>query len=256
VRDMTAEDEYFVGTCTHEGESEEMDSCARRRLAWLHSKEGEGLRVKVALSEGEGVGFLYTMPIELSPWGPLGSDLLVFPCLFVRPEAKGRGVGRKLIEAAEQEAERLRLKGVVTIGYHWDDFWFMPASFFRSLGYEEAERRGSCSLLWKRLSPDAVPPRMLTRNWSYAPVPGRIAVDLFWHSFCATCNLEAARVREVAAEFADSVVLREHCADDREVLLRHQIPRAIFVNGREIGWGYEAPREGIRDAIKAAMEEA
>jgi hypothetical protein len=25
------------------------------------------------------------------------------------------------------------------------------------------------------------------------------------------------------------------------------------VNGREIGWGYEAPRDGIRDAIRQAL---
>ncbi|MBN2564846.1 MAG: GNAT family N-acetyltransferase [Candidatus Eisenbacteria bacterium] len=256
VRDMKPEDEYFVSTCTHENESDEMDACGRRRLAWLRAKESEGLRIKVALLDEERVGFLYAMPIELSPWGPLGSDLMVFPCLFVKTDSQRRGAGRGLVEAAEDEARRRALKGVATMGYYWDDFWFMPATFFKGLGYEEVERRGDYSLLWKRLSPDAIPPRMIKRSWRYEPVTGRVAVDLFWHSFCSTCNKEAARVREVAAEFGDVVALREYCADDREVFLRHQTPRAIFVNGKEIGWGYEAPREGIRDAIRAAMENA
>jgi hypothetical protein len=36
-------------------------------------------------------------------------------------------------------------------------------------------------------------------------------------------------------------------------LLQHQRARGIFVNGQEISWGYEAPQEGIREAIKQEM---
>jgi len=39
-------------------------------------------------------------------------------------------------------------------------------------------------------------------------------------------------------------------------LLCYQIPRAIYVNGSEIGWGYEAPKDGIREAIQRAMTES
>jgi len=255
VRDMTSEDEYFVSTCTHENESEEIDASALRRLAWLRSREPDGLRVKVALRDGRRVGFLYAMPIEISPWGPLGEDLLVFPCLYVLVDEQKHGAGRALMEAAEEEALRQGRKGVATNGYNWEnDFWFMPASFFDAFGYEVAERRGLTSVMWKPLDPDAKPPRMLEPAYEFEPGPGKVVVDLFWHTFCETCDIEAARVREVAAEFGDEVVLREYCGDDRDTLLKHQIPRAIYVQGNEIGWGYEAPRDGIRDAIKAALE--
>jgi len=60
-------------------------------------------------------------------------------------------------------------------------------------------------------------------------------------------------VREVAAEFGDNIALREYSADDRQTLLHFQTPRAIFVNGKEIWWGYEAPKEGIREAIRQAL---
>ena len=73
------------------------------------------------------------------------------------------------------------------------------------------------------------------------------------HTFCETSDIEAQRVREVVEEFGDRVVLREYSADDRAMLLCHQIPRGIFVNGKEIGWGHEAPREGIRNAISQAL---
>lgn len=274
---------YYVGACTHVNESEEMDASARRRLAWLEKMYASGVRVKVATVNGELAGFAYVMPIGVSPWGPLGDDLAVLPCLVVQRKARGTGAGRALMAAAEEEARRQGFKGLATIAYHWD-FWFMPASFFERLGYGVAERQGEEAVLWKvfaeaasdgsgappaaaGLPPAATgarsaatgaaprAPRLLTPRHEFEPIPGKVVVDLFWNTFCQTSDIEAQRVREVAAEFGDAVVLREYCADDRSVLLRYERARGIFVQGREIGWGYEAPREGIREAITAALAE-
>lgn len=250
-----AEAAYYVGACTHVNESDEMDACARRRQAWLERMHSSGVRVKVAAVHGELAGFAYVMPIAVSPWGPLGEDLAVLPCLVVQQKAKGTGAGRALMLAAEEEARRQGFGGLVTIAYYWD-FWFMPAPFFEHLGYRMADRRGEEAVLWKTFSePRPAAPRLLTPRYGFEPVPGKVAVDLFWNTFCQTSDIEARRVREVVAEFGDAVVLREFCADDRDVLLRHQIPRAIFVQGREIGWGHEAPREGVREAITRALHE-
>jgi thiol-disulfide isomerase/thioredoxin len=179
---------------------------------------------------------------------------MAIPCLYVLNDEQKQGAGRALMEAAEKEARKQGLKSIATFGYYWDGFWFMPAPFFEHAGFEEVERKGPVGLKWKPLTADATPPRMLEPSYRFEPVPGKVAIDLFWHTFCLTCDEEAARVREVATEFGDSVVLREYCGDDRDILLKHQIPRAIYVNGNEIGWGYEAPRDGIRDAIRAALE--
>ena len=84
--------------------------------------------------------------------------------------------------------------------------------------------------------------------------PGKVVIDLFWNPICQTSGIEAQRVREIAAEFGDSIVLNEYRADDRDVLLKYQTPRAILVDGNEIYWGYEAPREGIREAIAKALD--
>ena len=51
------------------------------------------------------------------------------------------------------------------------------------------------------------------------PVPGKVVVDLFYTTFCQTSEVESARVRKVAGEFKEDVVLHEYCADDREILL-------------------------------------
>lgn len=264
VRDMTMADEYFVGTCTHVGESAEADANAARRLEWFREMRGKGLRVKVALLDGEQAGFLYVMPIEISPWGPLGMDLLVIPCLCVKDDARGKGAGRLLIDAAVEETQRQAKKGLVTIAYG-GDFWFMPASFFEEIGFERLKRRDVTkvgekeylsgeTILWKVIDPTAEIPEFLSRNYRFEPVKGKVVIDLFWSPFCSTINVEAQRVREVAREFGDSVELREYRTDDRQVFHEYQIHRAIFINGREIGWGYEAPREGIREAIFREMD--
>ncbi len=95
---------------------------------------------------------------------------------------------------------------------------------------------------------------MLEPQYQFESVPGKVVIDLFWNTFCETSDIEAQRVREVVEEFGDAVALREYSADDRTTLLDYQLPRGIFVNGKEIGWGHEAPKEGIRDAISQAVE--
>jgi len=248
VRDMQAGDEYFVGTCSHVSESAEIDACSQRRLARFRSLYDKGLRIKVALVEGQPAAFLYVLPIEVSPWGPLGHDLMTIPCLYVPKKVGGQGVGRALMAAAEGEVRAQGKKGLVAIAYE-SDFWFMPAAFFRRCGFSEAARRGGEVILWKAFDPQAEPPQFLQPRYSFEPISGKVVVDLFWNTFCQTSDVEAQRVREVVQEFGDAVVLREFSADDRETLLRHQLARAIYINGKEIGWGYEAPKEEIRKAI-------
>jgi len=267
VRDMDATTEYFVGTCTHVNESEEADAYGKRPVRWLEEMHKKGLRVKVALIDEKPIGFLYAMPIEVCPWGPLGKDLLAVPCLFVLNEKKGNGAGSDLIAEAEKEAGRQGKKGLVTVGYY-HDFWFMPARFFEKCGFSavgkprevtsegEKEFLGKEVLLWKVWDPSAEPPKFLEPRYEFKSIPGKVVVDLFFNDFCGTSNAEAQRVREVVAEFGELVVLNEYCADDPAVLRQYQIPRGIYVNGVQIGWGYEAPKEGLRKAISQALGKA
>lgn len=82
-----------------------------------------------------------------------------------------------------------------------------------------------------------------------------MAIDLFWSRSCLTTDTEAQRVREVAEEFGDSVLLREYCSDDPKVRKTYGILRGIFLNGKEVGWGYEAPRDGLREKIREAQQQ-
>jgi GNAT superfamily N-acetyltransferase len=252
ITGMRPEDEYFVSTCGHVDESDEVDASGRRRLAWLRRMQSRGLYVKVAVVEGKIVGFIYAMPIEVCPWGPLGADLIAVPCLSVQKQWWKNGIGGSLLTAVEEKTREDGGKGVATTAYQ--SMWFMPVAFFERMGYELVGSEGKATVLWKAFDPTSEPPRVLKPHYEFERVSGRVIVDLFFSSFCQTSDLEAQRVREVVAEFGDDVVLKEHDADDRDVLEKYQLYRALYVNGKEIDWGYTMPRDGIRDEIAKAVE--
>jgi GNAT superfamily N-acetyltransferase len=258
IREMDSKSESFVGTCTHVEDTpqilrrEEIDLSSAQRITWLQQMHGKGSRVKVAFSNDQPVAFLHLMPIEVCPWGPIGEDLLVIPCLTVIEKAGRVGVGSQLVAEAVEEARRQGKRGLVSIGYY-HDCWFMPAPFFERCGFRVAERRAEQAVLWEPFDPSVAPPRLLTPNYHYVSVSGKVVIDLFWNTFCPTSSIEAQRVREVAGEFGEAVKLNEYCADDHRILLEFQIPRGIFINGKEIWWGHEAPKEGIRNAVLQAL---
>ncbi len=264
IRDMDEASEYFVGTCSHVNETKEADACGERRIAWSRKMHERGLRVKVALEDDKSIGFLYLMPIEVCPWGPCGKDLLAIPCLYVLNEKKNHGLGSSLIAEAEEEARRQGKKGIVTTEYY-HDFWFMPARFFERHEFSpvgekrevtsegEKDYLSNEAILWKVFDQSGEAPEFLRPNYQFRPVSGKVVVDLFWNLFCSTSDIEAQRVREVAGEFGDPVLLNEYPADDPAVLQRYQMPRAVFINGKKIGWGYEAPKDGVRKAISEAL---
>jgi len=255
VRDMTEEDMPFVGTCAHLGESQEIDSSSRRRLAWLRWAEGKGARVKVALVDGTHSGFLHVMPVEICPCGPAGLGAMFIPCLEVLSGSRREGIGRALVAAAVREAIAQEADGIATVAYLHDG-WFMPARFFEACGFSICERRGTTALMWRPLVPDAVPPRLVETYHEHRVRPGKVLVQLYWNRFCQTSDIEAQRVREVAAEFGGDVLLEEHCSEDMAAHCGLTIYRAVFVNGREVGWGHEAPKAGLRMAISEALAEA
>ncbi|MFX1417494.1 MAG: hypothetical protein ACFE9N_01095 [Promethearchaeota archaeon] len=253
IRDMTKDDEYYVGTCTHVNENniEREESCPRR-ISWLRSMEKHGLRVKVALLDGIHAGFLYVMPIELNPWNIQGKDLMVFPCLVSHSKFAKKGIGKELITAAEEETKSQDRKGIATTGFFWD-FWFMPAEYFLKLGYKVAERRGYEAILWKQFDQTAEPPHFREENYNFKPIEGKVVIDLFWNRFCLTSDVEAQRVREVTSEYGKEVILNEFSVVDQNILQQYGIERRIYVNGEIIEVGPEVEKSKLREAIDSAL---
>ncbi|MFX1570192.1 MAG: hypothetical protein ACFFCV_17680, partial [Promethearchaeota archaeon] len=245
--------EYYVGTCTHVNENNiEYEKSCPRRISWLRSMEKHGLRVKVALLDDMHAGFLYIMPIEITPWNIQGRDLMVFPCLVSQSKYSRKGIGKELIKAAEEETIRQDRKGIVTIGFFWD-FWFMPAGFFLKLGFKVVEKRGEEAILWKQLNQNAEAPKFREENYNFKPIKGKIVIDLFWNRFCQTSDVEAERVREVISEYGNDVILNEFSAVDQKILQQYGIERRIYVNGKMMELTSEIEKTKLRVAINSVL---
>lgn len=257
VVNMTQEHLPFVARCTHIDEiHEEWEPVLPLREHWL--TKTPGLIVKVVIDDGAPAGFAHCLPIEAGDWSMTGADVMTIPCLTlvyrqVYERKRGSGYGRALMEAVEAEARRAHKKGVAVTAYD-NDFWFMPASFFRALGYGEARRQGETVIMLKAFAPVAAPQ---LRKLHYRPqrVPGKVVVDAFWNPMCLTSLIEMQRIREVCGEFGDDVVLHEFDSGQRRILETYHTARAIFINGQPKGWGYEAPRDGLRKEIEQAMQQ-
>ena len=252
IRDMQPEDEAFVGSCTHVNETKEWTASCERRIPWLRGQYDNGLRVKVALVDGTHAGFLYMMPSEMASWGLIGENLSVIQCLVSCKMFAGRGIGRALVRAAEDEARGQGRKGIAVVAFY-HDFWFMPAPFFEHCGYAVVRRKDDAAVLWKPFGESVAPPDFLHETYRFVAAPGKVAVDLFWNRACLTSDTEASRVRAVVGELGDTVDLREYCTDDSAIKLRFGLSRAIYIDGKRVDWGYEAPKDGLRDAIRGAM---
>jgi GNAT superfamily N-acetyltransferase len=265
VRDMQAEDERFVLTCTHvDDKSANRDFLIDRRRLWFSEMHRKGFRAKVALLDGKHAGFILLVPIEFSPAGPVGENLTTILCIFVDNNLKGKGVGRKLIAEAEQEAIRQGKRGLVAYGYYWD-VWFMPAPFYEKCGFSVAQRMpleeyqnqqsfyapGEIAILWKPFDSSVKPPRFMKRSYTFEPVPGKLIVDVFFTRYCGDATFT---VREVAREFGDRVIIREYDADDRDVREKYGIENGIYVNGSQIGLDYDDVKGGIRREIQKALD--
>ena len=243
---------HFVSACTHiDDPNEERDKILWVRESWLQNTMKKGLKVKVAIDNEMPVGFAHCLPIELGTWDMSGKDLMTIPCLTLQynrvyNREQGSGIGRALMDAVETEAKKNK-KGVAVLSYE-TDFWFMPHSFFKHLGYHEVARQGSAVIMLKTFGP-VDPPVMHRLNYEPKLVPEKVVIDAFWNPICLTSVLEIHRVREVCAEYGDKAILNEFDCGNKKILERYQVSRALFFNGRYKNWGYAAPRDELRKII-------
>ena len=138
------------------------------------------------------------LPIEESTVD--GAGLRFISCIWVhghktgRGNFQGRGMGRALLAAAEDDARARGAKGMAAWGL-WLPFW-MRASFYKRHGYRTADRDGIASLVWNPFTPDARPPRWLRRTAKPLELtPGKVNVICFVNGWCTVGCVTAERAR-------------------------------------------------------------
>ena len=240
---------YFV--CLEDW-SEEIKEAGNHKEVWYQKIKDKGLRVKLALDDGGEVGgMIQYIPIEHS--FVAGKDLHFINCIWVHGHQEGRGnfqkrgLGRALLQAAEDEVKAMGSQGMVAWGVLLP-FW-MKASWFKKQGYKKADRQGMQVLLWKPFTLEAIPPKWIKQKKKPEKTPGRVVVTAFLNGWCPAQNMVFERARRAAAEFGDKVVFRKIDTFNRDTFLEWGITDALFIDDKPVRTGPPPPYEKIKNLI-------
>ncbi len=257
VIDLTDEHLQLYLVCLEDW-SEEMREAGDRKALWYDRMRDSGLRVKLALDESGRVGgMIQYVPAALSFLE--GDGFYFMQCIWVHGYRKGRGnfqkkgMGRALIEAAEDDARSLGAKGFAAWGLALP-FW-MKASWFKKQGYKKVDRMGGLQvLLWKPFTRDAVPPKWIRRKKKPEKTPGKVTVTSFINGWCPAQNIVHERAKRASAESGENVLFREVNTSDRETFLEWGIADALYIDDTRMWTGPPPSYDRIKRAIEKKLK--
>ena len=237
--------------------SDEMKEAGDHKKIWYNKMKNEGLGVKLALNKKEEVvGMIQYIPIEYS--FAEGEDLYYINCIWVHGYGEGvgnfqkKGIGTKLIKAAEEDVRKRGAKGIVAWGVSLP-FW-MKASWFAKQGYEKVDEENTAVLLWKPFSDNAIAPRWIKRKKKPEKIPGKVSVTAFLNGWCPSQNIVFERAKRAASEFGDNVVFTVIDTFNKDVFLEWGIADALFIDGNEVNNGPPPSYEDIKNKIDTRVK--
>ncbi len=205
------------------------------RLRWLEKMMAQGLEIIVALGPRKGKkGLIEYLPIEIAPEPVKGENSLFIDCIWVLPPFWKKGVAKELMQRFLREAKEY---GGATVLAYESDKWFgffdyMPASFFRRFGFEEASRDGTRVLLHLDLgahkSPILIPPKK-----SVVSKKGKTALDVFCNSQCPWCGWMVDEIKRNIRKYS-GVTLNVINTDRRDVIEEYGMSRGVCINGEPV----------------------
>lgn len=203
----------------------------RQKEWWRYHHAYLGLRTLVAYEGSRAVGHVEFMPIEHAPRPVSGHNLAFITCLYVAPQARGRGVGAGLLEAAEREV-REHADGMAVLA-HWAGP-ALPAHFFIEFGYQPIGNRQGEALLSKPFrraaSPHFLPVRVLPRE-----AQGRIPVDFFHCPQCPYSGWVLHRLQRGGHLSAPDIDLRLIDTGERQAVELWGVANRVYIEGRAFG---------------------
>jgi len=255
IVDLTGEHVGTYSKCLEEW-SPEMKDAGDRKLLWYDKMKDRGLGVKLALDE-KGVvgGMIHYVPIEYSP--AEGKDLYFVHCIWVhgykegRGNFQGKGMGKALLKAAEEDVRSRGSKGLVAWGIIFP--FFMRSSFFKKNGYRKVDRDGMSELVWKPFDEKAVPPKWVGQKKRPEKGKDKVIVSSFTNGWCPGQNLVYERAKRACRKIGDKVTFVTYDTSDRKTFLEWGIMDALYVNGKQVRTGPPPSYERIERTIIRAV---
>ena len=249
---MDEEHEDLFCQCLEDWSEEAREGAPRRRV-WYQRMRDQGLRAKLALDDGGEVGGM----IQYVPAGSSfveGDELYFVLCIWVhgheegRGDFQGRGMGRALLNAAEEDARAMGAKGMAAWGLVLP-IW-MRARWFKRQGYRRVDRKGMAALMWKPFVEGAEPPRWVRERRRPGAVPGQVTVVSLNNGWCTAMNIVHERASRAAAELGDRVVFQEVDTSDRDTFMEWGIADGLYIDGKQVRTGPPPSYERIRKLIE------
>jgi predicted N-acetyltransferase YhbS len=252
IVDLTTEHEelYF---CCLEDWSDEIKEAGDHKACWYKKMKDRGLRVKLAQDDaGVICGMIQYVPSEVSFIE--GNDLYVVLCIWVHGHKQGignqqkKGMGRALLDAAEEDVRAIGAKGIVTWGLILP--FFMRASWFKRKGYKVVDKDGMMRLLWKPFREDAIPPAFIKQRKRPVLIPGKVSVSLFLTGWCPAQNMVYERTKRAMSGYESNIQLNEYRTIDKDLQREWGIADAVFIDKKEVRSGPPTPYYKIRRLIE------
>jgi GNAT superfamily N-acetyltransferase len=251
IIDLTKEYEQLYFKCLEDW-SDEMKEAGDHKACWYEKMKNQGLGVKLALDDkGTVGGMIQYEPIEYSP--AEGQDLYFSPCIWVHGHKKGRGnfqkkgMGKALLQAAEEDVKKRGAKGLVAWGISLP-FW-MRASWYKKQGYQKVDNLKSAVLLWKPFVEDVQPPRWVRPKQKPHGEPGKVIVTAFHNGCCPVQGLALERAKRAAGTFGERVTFRSIDTFKCDEFLKWGIADGLFIDDKEVRTGPPPSYEKIRKKI-------
>jgi len=251
IVDLTEDYKKLYCLCLEDW-SDEIKEAGDHKEKWYEKMKGNGLRVKLALDENNQVGgMIQYLPVEHSIIE--GKELYFIACIWVHGHKQGRGnfqkkgMGKALLQAAEEEVKQLGAKGIAAWGLSLP-FW-MKASWFKKHGYKKADKDSIAILLWKPFTADAIAPKWIKQKKYPETVAGKVTVTAFINGWCPVQNLMYERAKRAAAEFGDKVVFQGINTFEKEVVVEWGLSDALFINKKQLRTGPPLSYDKIKKKI-------
>ncbi len=163
---------------------------------WYINNYKDGLRIQLLYDSKTACGMIEYLPAEYA-WRPVSAPGCMFiHCIWVYPKKnQGKGHGSALVQACLKDAERAKMKGVVTVAS--DGSWVADRRLYEKNGFELIESRDRFDLMYYHINGKSIP-EFLAWETNQKKYEG---LNLVYAAQCPYFHKVAGELAETAREY-------------------------------------------------------